>query len=92
MRAQTRGQIVIASTVVALIGVGAAVSGGGDPQWKRALDARSAALNQQYGLGVHVPFAAGSALASAEPAWMRALRLRSEAQNQQHRLGDYAPR
>lgn len=90
MRAQSRGRIVIASTVVALIGAGAAVGAGGDPQWKKALDARSVALNQQYGLGVRAPVTAGSLVASSEPAWVRALRLRGEAQNRQQKLGEYA--
>ncbi len=90
MKTHARGQIVIASAFVALIGAGAAMSGGGDAQWKRALEARSEALNEQYSLGVHARVAAGSTKASSEPAWIRALRLRSEAQNQRYELGDYA--
>ena len=87
MKARTKGSILVASAVVALIGSGAAVSGSGDEQWKRALEARSEALNEQYGLGVHAPVVAGSAVATSEPAWERALRLRSEALNRQYGLG-----
>jgi hypothetical protein len=87
MKARTKGSILIASALVALIGSGAALGGGGDPQWKQALEARSEALNEQYGLGVHVPIAARSAVATSEPTWIRALRLRSEALNRQHGLG-----
>jgi len=92
MKARTKGSIFIASALVAVIGSGAAVAGEGDPRWKQALEARSEALNEQYGLGMQAPVAAGSALASSEPAWIRALRLRSEAQNRQFKLGEYAPR
>jgi hypothetical protein len=87
MKAHTKGSILIASTIVAMIGSGAALSGGGDPQWTKALEARSQALNEQYGLGVHPLVAAGSAVATSEPAWVRALRLRSEALNMQYGLG-----
>ncbi|HYI75456.1 MAG TPA: hypothetical protein VEW90_09305 [Gaiellaceae bacterium] len=83
MKARTKGSILVASAVVALIGSGAAVSGSGDEQWKRALEARSEALNEQYGLGAHAPVVA----ATSEPAWERALRLRSEALNRQYGLG-----
>jgi hypothetical protein len=92
MKARTKGSIVIASALVAVIGSGAAVAGDGDPVWKNALEARSEALNEQYSLGVRAPVGAGSAVASSEPAWIRALRLRSEAQNQQFKLGEYGPR
>jgi len=85
MKAHTKGSILVASAVVALIGSGAAVSGSGDEQWKRALEARSEALNEQYGLGVHAPVVARSV--ATEPAWERALRLRSEALNRQYGLG-----
>ena len=88
MKARTKGSILMASAVVALIGSGAAVSGSGDgQQWKMALEARSEALNEQYGLGVHAPVIARSAMATSEPAWERALRLRSEALNRQYGLG-----
>ncbi len=47
------------------------------PQWQQALELRSEALNQQYGLGDY------------DPA-LTALALRSEALNQQHGLGEHA--
>jgi len=87
MKARTKGSILVASATVALIGAGAAVSGGDDQQWRKALEARSEALNEQYALGVHAPASAGSAEATSEPAWERALRLRSEALNRQYGLG-----
>ena len=87
MKARTKGSIVVASAIVALIGSGAAVSrGGGDEQWRKALEARSEALNERYGLGAYAPVTGGS-VATSEPSWMRALRLRSEALNRQYGLG-----
>ena len=92
MKARTKGSILVASAIVALIGSGAAVSGGGgDEEWRKALEARSEALNEQYGLGAYAPVTAGS-VATSEPSWMRALRLRSEALNKQYKLGEYEPR
>jgi hypothetical protein len=92
MKARTKGSILVASAIVALIGSGAAVSGGGgDEQWRNALEARSEALNERYGLGSDAPVVAES-LATSEPSWMRALRIRSEALNNQYKLGEYAPR
>lgn len=89
MKARTKGSILVASAIVAMVGTGAAVSGGGDTQWKKALEARSEALNEQYGLGAYAPVAAASAVATSEPAWVRALRLRSEALNRQYGLGEW---
>jgi hypothetical protein len=87
MRARTKGSILVASAIVALIGSGAAVSrGGGGEEWRKALEARSEALNDQYGLGAYAPSTAGS-VATSEPSWMSAQRLRSEALNRQYRLG-----
>ena len=87
MKARTRGSILVASAIVALIGLGAAVSGGGgDEEWRKALEARSEALNEQYGLGAYAPVTTGS-VATSELSWMRALRLRSEALNRQYGLG-----
>ena len=87
MKARTKGPILLASAIVALIGSGAAVSGrGGDEEWRKALEARSDALNEQYGLGAYAPVTAGS-VATSGPSWMRALRLRSEALNRQYGLG-----
>ena len=90
MKARTKGSILVASALVAVIGSGAAVAGDGDPRWKQALQARSEALNDQYALGEHAT--ATRSVASSESAWIRALRLRSDAQNQLYRLGEYAPR
>ena len=89
MKARMRGSILVASAIVAMIGAGAAVSGDGSYQWRKALEARSEALNEQYGLGVHAPVNAGPADATLEPAWTRALRLRSEALNRQYGLGEW---
>jgi hypothetical protein len=87
MKARTKGSILVASAIVALIGSGAAVSGGaGDEQWRKALEARSEALNERYGLGAYAPVTTRS-VATSEPSWMRALRLRSEALNRQYGLG-----
>ena len=93
MKARTKGSIFVASAIVAMIGAGAALSGGdNDQQWRKALEARSEALNEQYGLGVHAPASAGSAEVTSEPAWTRALRLRSEALNRQYGLGEWQVR
>ena len=90
MKARTKGSILVASAIVAMVGAGAALSGGdNDQQWRKALEARSEALNEQYRLGVHAPLTAGSAEATSEPAWERALRLRSEALNRQYGLGEW---
>jgi hypothetical protein len=90
MEARTKGSILVASAIVALIGSGAAVSrgGGDDEQWMKALEARSEALNEQHGLGVYAPVTEGP-VATSEPSWMRALRLRSEALNRRHGLGEW---
>ena len=60
MKARTKGPILVACAIVALIGSGAAVSGGGDDEWRKALEARSDALNEQYGLGAYAPVTAAS--------------------------------
>ena len=50
MKARTKGSILVASVIVALIGSGAAVSrGGGDEQWRKALEARSEAHSNGLG-------------------------------------------
>ena len=70
---------------VATIGAGAAIAGSTEPPaWQKGLHARSAGLNQKYGLGQPgVGFAERSAGVSsvAQPDWLRALELRSEAMN-----------
>ena len=46
MKARTKVSLLVAAAIVALVGSGAAVSGsGGDEQWRKALEARSAGLN-----------------------------------------------
>jgi hypothetical protein len=90
MKARTNGPILVASAIVALIGSGAAVSGGGGDEWRKALEVRSDALNEQYGLGAYAPATAAS-VASSGPSWMRALRLRSQELNKQYKLGEYEP-
>ena len=91
MKVRTKSPILVACAIVGLIGSGAAVSGGGgDEEWRKALQARSDALNEQYGLGAYAPVTAVS-VANSGPPWMRALRVRSEALNEQYKLGEYAP-
>lgn len=90
MKARTKGSILVALTIVAMVASGAANSEGNEEQWKNALEARSEALNERYGLGVHAPATAESTVQTSEPSWMRALRLRSEALNRQYRLGEWA--
>ncbi len=92
MKARTKGSILVASALVALVGSGAAVSGGGGGDgWRKALEARSQALNEQYGLGVSA-FETSATQLGDEAPWLRALRIRSEALNQQYKLGEHQPR
>jgi hypothetical protein len=75
---------------VATIGAGAAIAGSTEaPAWQKALHARSAALNQKYGLGdrASAPLTASSLSSVAQPDWLRALQLRSEAMNHRYGLG-----
>ena len=90
MKARTKSSILVGVAIIAMVATGAAVSGGGEEQWRKALEARSEALNERYELGVYAPTTAGSAVQASEPAWMRALRLRSEALNRQYALGTWA--
>ena len=89
MKARTKGPILVACAIVALIGSSAAVSrdGGDHEQWRKALEARSEGLDERYGRGAYAPVTVGQ-VATSEPAWMRALRLRSEALNGQYGLGE----
>jgi len=86
MNVRKSGISILAVAMVAgAIGVGAALTGG-EPQWLKALNIRSEALNRQHGLGE-------SARATAQverPDWLRALMIRSEALNRQHGLDRYA--
>jgi hypothetical protein len=92
MKARTKGSLLVAAAIVALVGSGAAVSGSGsDEQWRKALEVRSEGLNEHYGLGTYAPVAGGT-VAASEPSWMRALRLRSEALNRHYGLGEFRSR
>lgn len=67
---------------------------GSEPQWLKALNARSEGLNKQYGLGEYATRPAYSdaserAVAS-EPQWLKAMEARSEALNKQYGLGEFA--
>jgi hypothetical protein len=64
-------KLVAAALAAAAVALPAAAQNGHSPQWKRALHARSVALDLEYNL--------------ATPGWRSALRLRSEAAN--HRFG-----
>lgn len=74
------------ASVAALIGAGAAANNG-TPDWLDALDARSAGLNERYGLGE----AAGRrTLEAPGPDWLQALTARSDAMNREYGLGKHA--
>ena len=87
MKAHRFGITVVAvASVATAIGAGAAVTGN-TPPWLKALNERSEALNQQYGLGDH---AERRQLGSPGPDWLKALEARSEAMNRYYGLGQYA--
>jgi len=75
---------VAAAFVAALIGAGAAATG--TPEWLDALNARSAALNEQHGLGDD---ATRRTLETPGPDWLQALMARSDAMNRAYGLGHY---
>ena len=77
---------VAAAVMAFAIGAGVA-STGGDSDWLDALNARSAALNEKYGLG---DGAARRTLESPGPNWLQALMARSDAMNRAYGLGKYA--
>ena len=77
--------LLAAAVVTGTIGVGATLAGG-EPQWLKALHARSEALNQKHGLGEY----ARSKAARTRQAWQRALMVRSDALNREYGLGLYA--
>ena len=74
-----------AASVAALIGAGAAATSG-TPDWLDALSTRSAALNEQYGLGHD---AGRRPLAAPGQDWRQALTARSDAMNREYQLGKY---
>ena len=73
------------ASVAALIGAGAAATDG-TPDWLDALNARSAALNERYGLGDD---ARRRTLGAPGPDWLQALTARSDAMNREYGLGQY---
>jgi hypothetical protein len=74
------------ASVTAVIGAGAAATRG-TPAWLDALNARSAALNKQHGLGDD---AGRRTLEAPGPDWLQALMARSDAMNREYVLGNYA--
>jgi hypothetical protein len=74
------------ASVATLIGAGAAATNG-SPDWRDALDARSAALNERYGLGED---AGRRTLGVPGPDWLQGLTARSDAMNREYGLGKYA--
>jgi hypothetical protein len=77
---------VVASILVAAVVLAeTAQAAPATPQWKRALAARSTALDRQYSLGrFAIPASAGT---STPPAWLRALDSRGQAMNARYHLG-----
>ena len=73
------------ASVAALIGAGAAATDG-TPDWLDALNARSAALNERYGLGDDT---SRRTLGTPGPDWLQALMARSDAMNREYGLGKY---
>ena len=76
------------ASVAALIGAGAAAMDG-TPDWLDALNSRSAALNERYGLGED---AGQRTLGAPDPDWLQALVARSDAMNREYGLGKYGRR
>ena len=77
---------VAVASVSAAIGAGAAATDD-TPAWLDALNARSAALNERYGLGGETT---RRTLETPGPDWLQALMARSDAMNREYGLGDYA--
>jgi hypothetical protein len=72
--------------VILSVAVGAALGvtrSPGEPDWKKALDTRSQALDRKYGLGEQARTLAGT----ATPGWLIALTLRSEMLDKKYGLG-----
>src|SRR5262245_21226148 len=87
MKAHRFGITVVAvASVAAAIGAGAAATGN-TPPWLDALNARSAALNERYGLG---DSPARRTLGTPGTEWLQALMARSDAMNREYGLGKYA--
>jgi len=74
------------TTLAALAFAGAAFAQNSNEGWYKALNARSEALNQRYGLGDY----ARTVSQSNAPAWLQALNARSEALNRRYGLATNA--
>ena len=75
--------------VILLVAVGIALGATrspGEPDWKKALDTRSQALDHKYGLGTHTRTAASV----PAPGWLTALMARSDALDRAYGLGRHA--
>lgn len=80
--------VVAVASVAGAIGAGVGMTGTA-PAWLEALEARSEALNKEYGLG---DYAEPRVLGTTGPGWKKALMARSDAMNRRYGLGDYARR
>ena len=80
--------LVAVASVSAAIGAGAGMTND-TPPWLKAINARSEALNERYGLGDHTP---RRVLGTPSPGWYEALMARSEGMNRRYGLGKYATR
>jgi hypothetical protein len=69
---------------VLVIPLGIAAAGTDQPGWRKALNARSEALNLKYGLGGTTI----RTLSVASPEWQQGLRARSEGLNRAYGLGN----
>ena len=81
------------TTVVAIsvVAMGAGVAGSAEPPaWQKGLQARSAGLNQKYGLPNSKSASLSSTRVSSvpQPDWLRALEIRSKAMNARYGLGN----
>jgi hypothetical protein len=89
MEARRFGSTALAVAVLGtVIGAGAAATAGDDQAWREALEARSIALNREYGLADRPR----RVLDAPGAGWLEALRARSAAMNRAYSLGRYAGR
>ncbi len=87
MKAHRLGITVVAIvTLTGALGAGVAPASK-TPSWLEALKARSAALNEQHGLGVATK---RLTLGTPGPGWLEALEARGAAMNRHYGLGAYA--
>lgn len=91
-----RGALAVALvaivTAIAVTATSIASGLSNEPAWKKALIARSEALNRYYGLGEYAGKRTKSVVRVAVPQWKKALMARSDALNRIHGLGKYADR